>query len=98
MRAGTCILFGDGCGAVVLTQQQGEQPCSLLGSSMASDGLGQKHLNVRVCFLMNLTSLEVLCKVSLHRSAILHMSEGRCAARSYIGDHLNVPAQNLWPL
>ncbi|EIE18319.1 beta-ketoacyl-acyl carrier protein synthase III [Coccomyxa subellipsoidea C-169] len=46
---GTCILFGDGCGAVVLTQQQGEQPCSLLGSSMASDGLGQKHLNAMYC-------------------------------------------------
>ena len=45
--AGTCILFGDGCGAVVLTTQEHEQPCSLLGCSMASDGLGQKHLNVR---------------------------------------------------
>ena len=47
--AGTCILFGDGCGAVVLTTQEHEQPCSLLGCSMASDGLGQKHLNVRSC-------------------------------------------------
>ncbi|KAK9918648.1 hypothetical protein WJX75_005644 [Coccomyxa subellipsoidea] len=46
---GTCILFGDGCGAVVLTQQQAEQPCSLLGSSMASNGLGQKHLNAMCC-------------------------------------------------
>jgi hypothetical protein len=43
--AGTCILFGDGCGAVVLTAQQGE--CALLGSSMCSDGLGQKHLKAR---------------------------------------------------
>ncbi|KAK9918201.1 hypothetical protein WJX75_002223 [Coccomyxa subellipsoidea] len=46
---GTCILFGDGSGAVLLTQQQAEQPCSLLGSSMASDGLGQKHLNAMYC-------------------------------------------------
>lgn len=42
--AGTCILFGDACGAVVLTAQEGE--CSLLGSSMQSDGNGQKHLKV----------------------------------------------------
>ncbi|BDA51447.1 3-oxoacyl-[acyl-carrier-protein] synthase 3 [Coccomyxa sp. Obi] len=46
---GTCILFGDGCGAVVLTSQTHEQPCSLLGCSMASDGLGQKHLNAMYC-------------------------------------------------
>ncbi|KAK9801334.1 hypothetical protein WJX73_005537 [Symbiochloris irregularis] len=38
----TCILFGDGCGAVVLTAQEGQ--CSLLSSSMFSDGLGHKHL------------------------------------------------------
>ena len=59
---GTCILFGDGCGAVLLTARgEGEassassSPAStsssspgndgLLGSSMASDGAGQKHLN-----------------------------------------------------
>lgn len=40
---GTCILFGDGCGAVVLTAQEG--PCSLMGMQMNSDGHGQKHLN-----------------------------------------------------
>lgn len=38
----TCILFGDGCGAVVMTSQTGS--CSLLGSSMHSDGNGQRHL------------------------------------------------------
>ena len=48
--AGTCILFGDGCGAVVMTSQEGS--CSLLGSSMCSDGLGQKHL--KVCTVSNL--------------------------------------------
>ena len=42
--AGTCILFGDGCGAVVLTAQEGQ--CGLLGVHMASDGLGQRHLKV----------------------------------------------------
>ncbi len=41
---GTCILFGDGCGAVVLTPQTGA--CSLLSCEMHSDGEGQKHLNV----------------------------------------------------
>ncbi|CAK0731830.1 hypothetical protein CVIRNUC_000048 [Coccomyxa viridis] len=44
---GTCILFGDGCGAVVMTSQEGN--CSLLGSSMCSDGLGQKHLKAEYC-------------------------------------------------
>lgn len=61
---GTCILFGDGCGAVLLTARGGEgegegeassssssaststsSTDGLLGSSMASDGAGQKHLN-----------------------------------------------------
>ena len=50
--AGTCILFGDGCGAVVMTSQEGS--CSLLGSSMCSDGLGQKHL--KVCTVSNPTA------------------------------------------
>eukprot|EP00195_Chlamydomonas_chlamydogama_P007301 CAMPEP_0202901796 /NCGR_PEP_ID=MMETSP1392-20130828/14702_1 /ASSEMBLY_ACC=CAM_ASM_000868 /TAXON_ID=225041 /ORGANISM="Chlamydomonas chlamydogama, Strain SAG 11-48b" /LENGTH=337 /DNA_ID=CAMNT_0049588413 /DNA_START=228 /DNA_END=1241 /DNA_ORIENTATION=+ len=40
----TCILFGDGCGAVVVTANPG-QPCSLLGMAMHSDGNGHKHLN-----------------------------------------------------
>lgn len=39
----TCILFGDGTGAMVLTAQQGQ--CSLLGLDAHSDGGGQKHLN-----------------------------------------------------
>lgn len=69
---GTCILFGDGCGAVLLTARAGGEgggegeggsgggggggastssssgnnnSDGLLGSSMASDGAGQKHLN-----------------------------------------------------
>jgi 3-oxoacyl-[acyl-carrier-protein] synthase III len=44
--AATCILFGDGCGAVVMTSQPGT--CSLLGSAMHSDGNGQKHLKARL--------------------------------------------------
>jgi len=39
----TCILFGDGSGAVVLTAT--DEPCSLLGLDMHSDGSGQKSLN-----------------------------------------------------
>ncbi|KAL3131473.1 hypothetical protein ABBQ38_007780 [Trebouxia sp. C0009 RCD-2024] len=39
----TCILFGDGTGAMVLTAQQGQ--CALLGMDSHSDGAGQKHLN-----------------------------------------------------
>lgn len=43
---GTCILFGDGCGAVVITAHEDPSaPCSLLGIEMHSDGKGQKHLN-----------------------------------------------------
>jgi len=40
---GTCILFGDGAGAVVLTAQPGA-PCSLLGFDLNSDGSGNKNL------------------------------------------------------
>lgn len=40
---GTCILFGDACGAVVLRGHEGE--CGLLGLDMHSDGNGMRHLN-----------------------------------------------------
>ncbi|CAD7698337.1 unnamed protein product [Ostreobium quekettii] len=40
----TCILFGDGCGAVVLSPSDDDN-CSLLGMAMVSDGTGQKSLN-----------------------------------------------------
>lgn len=43
---GTCILFGDGCGAVVMQASEDDStPCALLGMDMHSDGNGQKHLN-----------------------------------------------------
>lgn len=41
---GTCILFGDGAGAVVLSANPGGA-CALLGSDMHSDGVGGKSLN-----------------------------------------------------
>lgn len=34
----TCVLFGDGCGAAVLSKRDDGNPCSLLASHMASDG------------------------------------------------------------
>lgn len=40
---GSCILFGDGCGAIVMTVTDG--PCGLLGFDMHSDGNGHKSLN-----------------------------------------------------
>ncbi|KAF6262391.1 thiolase-like protein [Scenedesmus sp. NREL 46B-D3] len=42
---GTCILFGDGCGAVVVTAAPDGESCSLLGVDMHSDGNGQKSLH-----------------------------------------------------
>lgn len=42
---GTCILFGDGCGAVVVSASPDGAPCSLLGVDMHSDGSGQKSLH-----------------------------------------------------
>ncbi|GLC38765.1 hypothetical protein PLESTB_001451800 [Pleodorina starrii] len=43
---GTCILFGDGCGAVVVTANPDpEAPGAILGMEMGSDGEGHKHLN-----------------------------------------------------
>ncbi|CAM6097198.1 unnamed protein product [Calypogeia fissa] len=44
---GTCILFGDGAGALVLQASDDDQD-SLLGFDLHSDGNGQKHLSVRV--------------------------------------------------
>ncbi|KAL4858291.1 3-oxoacyl-[acyl-carrier-protein] synthase 3 [Chlorella vulgaris] len=40
----TCILFGDGCGAVVLSAKE-DGSCGLLGLDMHSDGKGMRHLN-----------------------------------------------------
>jgi 3-oxoacyl-[acyl-carrier-protein] synthase-3 len=43
---GTCILFGDGCGAVLVqAQPDAAAGCALLGVDMHSDGAGQRHLN-----------------------------------------------------
>lgn len=43
---GTCILFGDGCGAVVVqAAADAAAECSLLGLDMHSDGAGQKNLH-----------------------------------------------------
>lgn len=44
---GTCILFGDGAGAVVVSADANASPdqCALRGFKMASDGVGLKHLN-----------------------------------------------------
>lgn len=42
---GTCILFGDGCGAVLVSTAPKGEPCALLGMDMHSDGHGQKSLN-----------------------------------------------------
>jgi 3-oxoacyl-[acyl-carrier-protein] synthase-3 len=44
---GTCILFGDGAGAVLLRGEPGAG-CSLLGYDMHSDGTGNKHLRCPV--------------------------------------------------
>lgn len=42
----TCILFGDGCGAVVVSaNSDASAPCCFLGQDMHSDGNGQKNLN-----------------------------------------------------
>lgn len=40
----TCILFGDGAGAVVLTTADEGAPCALLGWDARSDGGGARHL------------------------------------------------------
>lgn len=42
--AGTCILFGDGCGAVLVSAAPDGESCSLLGVDMHSDGKGHKSL------------------------------------------------------
>lgn len=42
--AGTCILFGDGCGAVVIQAAEEGESCAVLGHKMMSDGTGGKHL------------------------------------------------------
>lgn len=44
---GTCILFGDGAGAAVLSARE-EGPNALLGSDMKSDGEGYCHLKAPV--------------------------------------------------
>lgn len=41
----TCILFGDGCGAVVIGAGNLEDECSVLGTAMHSDGTGHKSLH-----------------------------------------------------
>ena len=44
---GTCILFGDGCGAMVLTSTPNPDDCCLLGFDMHSDGTGNHNLTAK---------------------------------------------------
>ena len=44
---GTCILFGDGCGAMVLTATEKPEDCCLLGFDMHSDGTGNHNLTAQ---------------------------------------------------
>ena len=41
---GTCILFGDGAGACVLSKTENPEDCTLLGFDMHSDGTGNGNL------------------------------------------------------
>lgn len=42
----TCILFGDGCGAAVLSAQDAKEfGCNLISFAIESDGTGRKYLN-----------------------------------------------------
>lgn len=43
----SCILFGDGAGAVVLTVAEGDADSGVLGFAMHSDGTGQGDLNLQ---------------------------------------------------
>ena len=43
----TCVLFGDGCGAALLSARNDGQPCSLLASHMQTDGSLARHLTAR---------------------------------------------------
>eukprot|EP00887_Chlorella_sp_A99_P007979 scaffold12.g7979.t1 len=69
---GTCILFGDGCGAVVLTPQEDpDAPCALLGMDMHTDGGGMRHLNSIYCGpgMKPLSEAQASDKASLERRA-----------------------------
>jgi 3-oxoacyl-[acyl-carrier-protein] synthase-3 len=44
---GTCILFGDGCGAMVLTSTPNPEDCCVLGFDMHSDGTGNHNLTAK---------------------------------------------------
>lgn len=43
----TCILFGDGCGAMVLSRAEKAEDCCLLGFDMHSDGTGNHNLTAQ---------------------------------------------------
>ena len=47
---GTCILFGDGCGAMVLTSTPDPSDCCLLGFDMHSDGTGNHNLTAQFAY------------------------------------------------
>ena len=47
---GTCILFGDGCGAMVLTSTPDPSDCCLLGFDMHSDGTGNHNLTAKFAY------------------------------------------------
>lgn len=70
---GTCILFGDGCGAVVLTAQEG--PCSLMGMQMNSGEEGSAAAAVLLLTVLFLPGL-VLSRTGGVGQAAPGMMEG----------------------
>ncbi len=59
----TCIIFGDGCGAVLL--EPSEEPCGVLDSVFKSDGSGREFLHLKAGGSLMPTSEETV-KKNLH--------------------------------
>ena len=71
---GTCILFGDGSGAVVLEATDSEEDSGLLGFALHSRGEGYENLQLRFKGMLRERSI---CKIFVFNQTI-SLSMYRC--------------------
>lgn len=93
----TCILFGDGCGAVVLRARE-DDSCGLLGMDMHSGGAGshtpaiggfrwracarvQRHRQARMCGAVQRMATGCASFISKHVHVCVHMRQRRGCQR-----------------
>ena len=99
----SCILFGDGAGAMVLAATESEAESGVLGFAMHSDGTGQGDLNLQFAedTAQSPPSIAGACTVSLvwlHADTMLRSSGSSSVGRTRMKDDWLLMLKTTSPL